>query len=164
MAARTYGACHIEAGKIDLWPNEARVRIAAPRDAATGMATGRHQIQGISAWVNASDESRITQDVLMEVWKSMFANEMLNKVSITWFANEAKGANVLANLEFQGSVTGFEFFNPGNPTSDITDGPAKGGMSISDHRADAMMMSNIMVVQFAATTTDKGYGALKFTK
>jgi hypothetical protein len=164
MAARTYGACHIEAGKIDLWPNEARVRIAAPRDAATGMATGRHQIQGISAWVNASDESRITQDVLMEVWKSMFANEMLNKVSITWFANEAKGANVLANLEFQGSVTGFEFFNPGNPTSDITDGSAKGGMSISDHRADAMMMSNIMVVQFAATTTDKGYGALKFTK
>ena len=164
MAARTYGACHIEAGKIDLWPNEARVRIAAPRDAATGMATGRHQIQGISAWVNASDESRITQDVLMEVWKSMFANEMLNKVSITWFANEAKGANVLANLEFQGSVTGFEFFNPGNPTSDITDGPAKRGMSISDHRADSMMMSNIMVVQFAATTTDKGYGALKFTK
>ena len=102
MAARTYGACHIEAGKIDLWPNEARVRIASPRDAATGLATGRHQIQGISAWVNASDESRMTQDVLMEVWKSMFANEMLGKVSITWFTNEAKGANVLANLEFQG--------------------------------------------------------------
>ncbi|HMI57179.1 MAG TPA: hypothetical protein VK511_03975, partial [Gemmatimonadaceae bacterium] len=88
MAARTYGACHIEAGKIDLWPNEARVRIVAPRDQATGKAAGRHQIQGISAWVNATDESRITQDVLMEIWKSMFANEMLNKVSITWFANE----------------------------------------------------------------------------
>ena len=164
MAARTYGACHIEAGKIDLWPNEARVRILSPRDQATGQATGRHQIQGISAWVNASDESRITQDVLMEVWKSMFANEMLAKVSITWFTNEAKGANVLANLEFQGSVTGFEFFNPGTPNSDITDGPAKGGMSIADHKPEAMLMSNIMVVQFVATTTDKGYGALKFTK
>ncbi|MBK5188239.1 MAG: hypothetical protein JJD97_08325 [Gemmatimonadaceae bacterium] len=164
MAARTYGACHIEAGKIDLWPNEARVRIASPRDAATGMAAGRHQIQGISAWVNASDESRITQDVLMEIWKSMFANEMLDKVSITWYANEAKGANVLANLEFHGSVNGFEFFNPGSPTADITDGPAKGGMSILDHRPDVAPLSNIMVVQFAATTTDKGYGALKFTK
>ena len=100
----------------------------------------------------------------MEVWKSMFANEMLAKVSITWYTNEAKGANVLANLEFQGSVTGFEFFNPGTPMSDITDGPAKGGMSIADHKPEAMMMSNIMVVQFVATTTDKGYGALKFTK
>ena len=164
MAARTYGACHIEAGKIDLWPNEARVRIASPRDAATGLATGRHQIQGISAWVNASDESRITQDVLMEVWKSMFANELLAKISITWFTNEAKGANVLANLEFQGSVTAFEFFNPGSPTSDLTDSSGKGGMSIADHRAEAMLMSNIMLVTFAATTTDKGSGALKFTK
>ncbi|MDB4910775.1 MAG: hypothetical protein JWO39_1598 [Gemmatimonadetes bacterium] len=164
MPPRTYGACRIEAGKIDLWPNEARVRIMAPRDAATGQATGRHQIQGISAWVNASDESRITQEVLMEIWKSMFANQMLPKVSITWYTNEAKGANVLANLEFQGSLTGYEFFNPGNPDSDITDGPAKGGMSIIDHRPDAMMMSNILVIQFAATTTDTGYGSLRMSK
>jgi hypothetical protein len=164
MAGRSYGAVHIEADGIDFWPNEARVRVTAPRDPATGLATGRQQIQGISAWMNASDESRLTQDMLMKIWAALFANTVFNKVSVTWYVNEQKGANVLGNLEFKGSLTGWEFFNPGAHDSDISDGPMKGGMTIVDNKPESATMSNILVVQFAVVTTDTGYGALKFTK
>jgi hypothetical protein len=61
--------------------------------------------------VDAHDTSNISQSNLVELWKvATESKDGLHKVSITWYSED--GDKVLANSEFMGWVSVFEFVNP----------------------------------------------------
>ena len=113
-----YKRVMVEIDAVKFFPLEAQYQFSRNAN-QVGRRIGESAQGRAHILVDAHDVHNISQDHLMELWKhSTESKDPLHKVSITWYSEDAD--KVLANAEFMGWISVFEFVNPsaagGNPT------------------------------------------------
>jgi hypothetical protein len=106
----TYKRVMVEIDSVKFFPLEAHYQNSRNAN-QVGRRIGESLQGSATILVDAHDTSNISQDNLTELHKySIESKDPLHKVSITWYRED--GDNVLANAEFMGWVSAFEFVNP----------------------------------------------------
>ena len=106
----TYKRVMVEFDSIKFFPLEAQYQFSRNAN-QVGRRIGESMAGRAHILVDAHDVSNISQNNLIELWKhSTESKDPLHKVSITWYAEDAD--KVLANAEFMGWISLFEFMNP----------------------------------------------------
>jgi len=110
MATVTYKRVMVRIDNVEFYPIEARYTLSRAAN-QVGRRIGDSLLSRARIWADAHDTSRISQNSTMELWKmATESKDPLHKVSITYYAEDAD--KVLANVEFQGWISVFEFWNP----------------------------------------------------
>lgn len=110
MATVTYKRVMVRIDNVEFFPIEARYSLSRAAN-QVGRRIGDSLQARAFIWADAHDTSRISQNSTMELWKmATESKDPLHKVSITYYSEDAD--KVLANVEFQGWISVFEFSNP----------------------------------------------------
>ena len=110
MAGATYKRVMLEIDSIKCFPME--VKYALSRAANNvGRRVGESLAGRAYVWVDAAHIDNLSQASQIELWKmATESKDPLHKVSITYYLDDSD--KVLANIEFMGWISVFQFSNP----------------------------------------------------
>ncbi len=108
--AGTMKRVKLEVDSVAFYPLEVKYTLQRSAN-QVGRRIGESLIGRAHVWVDAHATDNISQAHQLELWKMMTeVKDPLHKVSITWYTED--GDKVLANAEFQGWVSVFQYSNP----------------------------------------------------
>ena len=159
MANVTYKRVMVRIGNVEFFPIEARYSLSRAAN-QVGRRIGDSLQARAFIWADAHDTSRISQNSTMDLWKlATESKDPLHKVSITYYSEDAD--KVLANAEFMGWISVFEFSNP-TMDAGMGGGPEMG----SRHSALTSQAgyNNILYLELAVVLDEANVQKHKFTK
>jgi hypothetical protein len=159
MAGATYKRVMLEIDSIKCFPME--VKYALSRAANNvGRRVGESLAGRAYVWVDAAHIDNLSQASQIELWKmATESKDPLHKVSITYYLDDSD--KVLANIEFMGWISVFQFSNP------KVSMPPMGGGGMGEIAANATASSsftNLLYLELATVLDETNVSKHKFTK
>lgn len=159
MAGATYKRVMLEVDSVKCYPME--VKYALSRQANNvGRRVGESLAGRAFVWVDAAHVDNLSQADQGELWKmSTEAKDPLHKVSITYYLDDSD--KVLANIEFMGWVSVFQFSNP-----KVSLPPVAGGAmgQVAAATTASTSFTNLLYLELAVVLDEANVSKHKFTK
>ncbi len=159
MAGATYKRVMLEVDSVKCYPME--VKYALSRQANNvGRRVGESLAGRAYVWVDAAHVDNLSQADQGELWKmSTESKDPLHKVSITYYLDDSD--KVLANIEFMGWVSVFQFSNP-----KVSLPPSGGGQmgAVSATTTASASFTNLLYLELAVVLDETNVSKHKFTK
>jgi hypothetical protein len=159
MAGATYKRVMVEIDSVKFFPMEAKYALTRQAN-NVGRRVGESLVGRAYVWVDASQIDNISQAHQIELWKmATECKDPLHKVSITYYLDD--NDKVLANVEFMGWLSVFQYTNP-----KIANVPGGGGsFGTADVGATASVsFANLLYLELAVVLDEANVAKHKFTK
>lgn len=159
MAGSTYKRVMLEVDSVKFYPLEVKYGLGRAAN-QVGRRIGESMQARAFVWVDPHDISRLSQAHLIELWKmATESKDPLHKVSITWYLED--GDKVLANAEFMGWISVFQFTNPA--VGGIPGGGGEMG-GVESAMESQVAYNNMLYMELVVVLDEANVSKHKFTK